>query len=404
MSKPLEGIRVVEVSMWAFVPSAAAILADWGADVIKIEPPAGDPIRGLTYAGIAPGSHGFTFMWEIVNRGKRSVAIDLAADGAGELLNKLIDSADVFLTNLLPAARRKLGIDVDSVRARNPLIIYGVGSGQGAHGDQAEKGGFDSISFWSRSGIASAVTPADSSYPANMPGAAFGDVTSGAVFAGGIAAAIAHRERTGEASVVDGSLLATALWALQPHLVAARLKGVDELPKAGRAAMPNPLVNTYRTADDRYVSLSMLQQDRFWPGFCKAMDCPELTEDERFVTDQARALHIHEAIAALDTVFARRTLVECQAALATQEGPWDVVRRVGELADDPQVIANGYVQDVDCGDGRSLMMVSSPVQFDRQPGECRPAPDLGAHSDEVLTGLGLRSEELLALRIAGILL
>ncbi len=205
--QPLSGIKVIEVSMWAFVPSAGAVLADWGASVTKIEPSTGDPMRSLTYAGIAPGTGGFTFMYEIFNRGKRNVAMDLGAEGAVELLYKMVDDADVFLVSLLPAARRKLKIDVDDITSRNPNIIYAVGSGQGAFGDDAEKGGYDSISFWARSGIASAITPDDSPHPLAMPGGAFGDGMSGAIFAGGIAAAIAQRERTGEGCVVDGSLL-----------------------------------------------------------------------------------------------------------------------------------------------------------------------------------------------------
>jgi crotonobetainyl-CoA:carnitine CoA-transferase CaiB-like acyl-CoA transferase len=227
MSAPLAGIKVVEVSMWAFVPSAGAMLADMGADVIKIEPHAGDPVRGLAMAGIKPGTGGFTFMYEIWNRGKRSVTLDIAAEGALDVLHRLLEDADVFLTSLLPAARRKLGIDVEALTTRFPKLIYAVGSGQGVHGPDAEKGGYDSISFWSRSGIVSAVTPDDVAYPLNMPGGAFGDSMSGSMLAGGVAAAIAQRALTGKASVVDVSLLNAGMWVLQPGIVAASLLGTD---------------------------------------------------------------------------------------------------------------------------------------------------------------------------------
>jgi crotonobetainyl-CoA:carnitine CoA-transferase CaiB-like acyl-CoA transferase len=402
MSKPLAGIKVVEVSMWAFVPSAGAVLADWGAEVVKIEPPTGDPMRGLNYAGIAPGAYGFTFMWEIFNRGKRSITIDLAVPGASELVYKLIASADVFLTSLLPAARRKLGIDVDDIRSRNPKIIYAVGSGQGAFGDEAEKGGYDSISFWARSGIAAAITPDGSPYPLAMPGGAFGDGMSGAIFAGGIAAAIAQRERTGEGTVVDGALLASAMWALQPGIVGAALTGAKELPKMTRNAVPNPLVNSYRSSDGRFVALCMLQGQRYWPGFCQAIGRPDLADDERFATDALRAANINDCIAILDEVFATRPLREWTAVLATQPGQWDVVQQAGELATDPQAIANGYVQSVDYGDGRSITMVSSPVQFGRTPSAIGPAPGLGAHSDEVLAELGLSEDDIIDAKVAGI--
>ena len=402
MSKPLAGIKVVEVSMWAFVPSAGAVLSDWGAEIIKIEPPTGDPMRGLNYAGIAPGAYGFTFMWEIFNRGKRSVAIDLAAPGAAELVYKLIADADVFLTSLLPAARRKLGIDVDDIRSRNPKIIYAVGSGQGAFGDEAEKGGYDSISFWARSGIASAITPPGSDFPIGMPGGAFGDGMSGAIFAGGIAAAIAQRERTGEGTIVDGALLASAMWALQPGIVGATLTGVQELPKGTRNMMPNPLVNNYRCSDGRFVALCMLQGQRYWPGFCEALGRADLATDQRFATDAARAANINDCMDALDAVFATEPLSHWTAALATQPGQWDVVQQAGELATDPQAVANGYVQSVDYGDGRSITMVSSPVQFGRQASAIRPAPGLGDHSDEVLAELGMTEDEIIDAKVAGI--
>src|SRR5947208_8375659 len=192
--------------MWAFVPSAGAVLRDWGAEVVKIEHPDGDPIRYLAMGAIKPDDNGVSYMWELFNRGKRSVSIDLSRPESRDILMRLIDTADVFLVSLLPPARRKLGIDVDAVRARNPRVIYAAGTGQGPVGDESEKGGYDSISFWARSGIASSVTPDDYPSPLTMPTGAFGDSISGALLAGGIAAAIAHRERTGEGSAVDGSL------------------------------------------------------------------------------------------------------------------------------------------------------------------------------------------------------
>lgn len=390
--------------MWAFVPSAGAVLSDWGASVTKIEPSSGDPIRGLNYAGIAPGTGGFTFMYEIFNRGKRNVAMDLAADGAVELLYQLVKDADVFLVSLLPAARRKLRIDVDDIRGVNPSIIYAVGSGQGAHGDDAEKGGYDSISFWGRSGIASAVTPDEIGHPLQMPGGAFGDGLSGAIFAGGISAAIAQRARTGEGCVVDGSLLASAMWALQPGIVGAKLTGATELGKMTRTAMPNPLVNSYRTSDDRYVALCMLQAQRYWPGFCNAVGRPDLVDHPDYADDARRAVNIERCIAEIDAVFAAKPLAEWIEILATQAGQWDVVQKAGELPNDRQAIANGYVQDVDYGDGRRLTMVSTPVQFDRRPSPIRPAPELGADSDDVMHELGLTDDEIVDLRVRGVLL
>ena len=390
--------------MWAYVPSAGAVLSDWGASVIKIEAPDGDPIRNLNYSGLNPAKLGHSFMYDIFNRGKRSVAMDLKVDGARELLFKLVHDADIFLTSLLPAARRKFGIDVDDVRDRNPDIIYAVGSGQGAKGPDAEKGGYDAISFWARSGLSSAVTPQESAYPLGMPCGAFGDGQSGLVLAGGIAAAVAQRALTGEATVVDGALLASGMWAMQPNIVGATIMGVDEMPKSKRTAVPNPLVNTYRTADDRYIALCMLQGQRYWPGFCKAVGREDLIDHEDFASDALRAENIEACIATLDEVFAGHTLGAWKVILATQEGQWDVVQKVGELPEDVQAVANDYTQEVQYADGRMLPMVSVPLQFGREVSRARPAPGLGEHTDEVMMEIGLDMDQILEAKYTGILL
>lgn len=402
MNKPLAGIKVVEVAIWGFVPSAGAVLSDMGADVIKVEPHAGDPMRNLSIGGAAPGAGGFTFMWEIFNRGKRSITLDLNAEGAIDVLHKMLENADVFLTNLLPPARRKLKIDIEDIRGRHSNIIYAFGSGTGSKGPDGEKGGYDSISFWSRGGIASAMTPADSPYPPGMPGGAFGDGLSGAILAGGIAAAIAQRAMTGKASVVETSLLANGMWALQPGIVAANLFGVAEMPRQGRTALPNPLVNTYRTSDNRFVALCMLQGQRYWPGFCKAVGLPDLVTDPRFDTDANRVQNLADCIAVLDAHFATKTLDEWKAILATQEGQWDIVQKAGELPADPQAIANKYTQDVAYSGGRSFKMVSTPVQYDGEVLAARAAPELGAHSDAILAELGYTEEQIIDLKVANI--
>jgi crotonobetainyl-CoA:carnitine CoA-transferase CaiB-like acyl-CoA transferase len=404
MSRPLEGLRVVEVAMWAFVPAAAAALADMGAEVIKIEAPSGDPMRALRAQGKAPDAYGFVYMWEIFNRGKRSIALDLNVEASLTVLHNLLDRADVFITSLLPHTRRKLKIDVEDIRRSHPNVIYAIGSGQGAFGPDQDKGGYDVMSYWARSGIASSATPKDASYPTGQPGYAFGDGTSGLILAGGIAAAVAQRALTGKVSVVDVSLLASGMWAAQPSIVGSNLAGVDDLPKPGRTLVPNPLVNIYRTSDGRFVSLCMLQGQRYWPNFCEAIGRADLAADPRFASEEKRVENLAECITILDEVFSTRPLKEWQMALHRQEGQWDVVQRPGELPSDPQTLANGFVQDVDYGDGRSMKMVSTPVQFDHKPLPARPAPNLGSDSDTILAELGLTEEEIINLRIAGAVL
>jgi crotonobetainyl-CoA:carnitine CoA-transferase CaiB-like acyl-CoA transferase len=401
MSKPLEGVKVVELAMWAYVPSAAAVLADWGADVVKVESPQGDPIRGLVNAGVGP-MDGITFTWEIVNRNKSGIALDLTNPAAREILYKLVEQADVFVTSLLPPVRAKLGVDIDAIRARNPSIVYAAGSGQGARGPEFERGGYDSITFWSRGSISASVTPPDYHRPIGMPAGAFGDSISGMALAGGIAAALVRKARTGEALAVDGSLLGTAMWAMQMGIVGAAVAAAA--PTGAAAAMPrvaNPLVNNYKTSDNRWVALCMLQRDLYWDGLLEVIGRSDLLADARFTTPEDRTANGEEMVAELEKTFATESLAHWRETLARQPGQWDVVRLVSEVGEDPQAVANGFIQQVDYGAGRSLPLVANPVQFDRTPPDLRPAPEFAADTDAVLGSLGMDEEAIIDAKISG---
>ncbi len=405
MNKPLAGVRVIEVSMWAFVPSAGAVLADWGAEVIKVEAPSGDPIRGLTFGGVGgsgkPG--GIAWTWEMFNRGKRGIALDLTQPAAQEILHELAATADVFLTSLLPAAREKLRLDDVTIRAVNPHIIYASGTGQGARGPEAGKGGYDSISFWSRGSVSASLTP-DGSDPIGMPSGAFGDSISGMALAGGIAAALAHKVTTGEGGLVDGSLLGTAMWSMQMATVGAAVAGLDEMPKMTRQNSPNPLVNTYRTSDDRWIALCMLQPDAYWAPFCRTIGRDDLATDPRFATSADLSAHTAEGIAEFDATFATKSLAEWIPILAAQRGQWDVVKKVGDLLHDRQAEANGFFQRIDYGDGQELPLISNPIQFDRTPPELQPAPGFGGDTDEILLALGWDWDRIIEAKTTGAVL
>ena len=274
--KPMEGIRVLEVAMYGFVPSAGAVLADWGADVIKVEHAVtGDPQRGMRQTGPYRIEGDPNPNIEHANRGKRSIGLDIARPGGKEVLYDLARRSDVFLTNFLPSSRRKLGIDTGDIRAVSPRIIYARGSALGPRGAEADRGGYDMTAFWCRGTSAASLTPPNVA-GLILPPPAYGDTISGTNLAGGIAAALLKRERTGEPSVVDVSLLGSGLWAMGHALaVSLHLDRSWVAPPAGaHGALNNPLSGLYRTADGRYLSFVMLQPGKFWADVCQHIDRP----------------------------------------------------------------------------------------------------------------------------------
>jgi len=403
MTGPLDGIRVVEVASWMFVPSAGAVLVDQGAEVLKIEhPESGDPQRGLITSGLLPGGpEGVNFMMEQPNHGKRSVAIDLSTEDGRATLLKLVETADVFLTNYLPQVRRKLRIDTDDIRAANPDIIIARGSGQGTKGPDAEKAGYDGTSYWARAGMA-AVMPDKDGWPMGQAAPAFGDVMGGLAVAGAIGAALFKRERTGETSIVDVSLMATSMWQISPLVVASKLFGFSKIPQGGdRKKFSNPGVGTYKTADDRYLTIMLLQSDKFWPELVGLVGKPEMATDERFVDAAARAANSVECITLLDEAFGAHPLEHWREVLDGFSGAWTPFQTLDELYEDPQVIANGYLPTMTAANGQDVQLVASPAQFDETPAEITRCPGHGEHTDEVLLELGIDWDQLIALKTSG---
>jgi crotonobetainyl-CoA:carnitine CoA-transferase CaiB-like acyl-CoA transferase len=397
MEPILEGVTVVELAAWTFVPSAGAVLADWGADVIKIEhPEGGDPQRALTKSGMVATGGGVDHFVEQPNRGKRSIGVDAATPDGLEVVYRLVERADVFVTNLLPGSRRRMGVDLDSIRAHNPRIVYARGHGYGTRGPDADRGGYDLAAFWARGGVGDAVTMREGEYPP-LQRPAFGDVFGGFAIAGGVAAALYRRERTGEPSVVDVSLLATALWQLAPDVVGAKLIGAP-IPKNDLDDMPNPVSSVYRTADGRFLALVLLHADRFWGELCARIERPDLAADERFADARVRYTHRRECVTELRRTFEGRPLAHWQRRLAGFDGVWDTFQNALELHDDPQVAANGYLPQVSDDEGRTFALVANPVQFDERPAPLRPAPGHGQHTDELLLDLGYDRTQILAMR------
>jgi crotonobetainyl-CoA:carnitine CoA-transferase CaiB-like acyl-CoA transferase len=405
-SLPMRGVRMVEVAQFTFTPSAGAVLADWGADVIKVEHAVtGDAQRGLQIGtgGVSIGS--FQPLMEHPNRGKRSIGLALENPEALEILYALVKESDVFLVNFLPAARRRLKIDVEDIRRINPQIIYVRGSAFGNHGPEREKGGYDSSAFWSRAGSAAGCTPSDSPRVIGMPAGAYGDSMGGLTIAGAISAALFARTQTGEPSEIDVSLLALGAWATALSVNNALLTG--EVPPSAplnlNIAMFNPLVATYRTSDDRWINLTMLQAGRYWADLCTHLGRPDLVTDERFATAEALMTPQNTAAAGeiLTEVFAQHPFAHWVEKLAAIEGQWAPVQNSLEVGNDAQLRANGYVRPVMDAEGNQRELVANPVQFDNQPPDIRRAPQFAEHTDEILGQLGLDIDRILELKLAG---
>jgi crotonobetainyl-CoA:carnitine CoA-transferase CaiB-like acyl-CoA transferase len=274
---PLAGVRVLEVASHVFVPAATALLAEWGAEVLKVEhPDTGDAYRGLITAGLHRSFHGVDVQFQHANRSKRSLGIDLSTDAGRALLHRLAAGCDVFVTSHRPSVRARLGIDVESVRTANPTIVYASGSGYGAEGPDADRGAYDHAAYWARTGIAHRFTP-EGDDPGQPP-PAFGDYAAALAAAAGIASALYRRATTGEGSEVDVSLLGVGLWQLQPDVVDGALGPPASAgsTRPSRHEVPNPLVNVYRTRDDRHLSLVMIDADRQWANLCEVIGAPEL--------------------------------------------------------------------------------------------------------------------------------
>ena len=393
---PMAGVRVVELGVWVAGPAAGGILADWGADVVKIEPPEGDPARifGQMLGGDLPTNPPF----EMDNRSKRSIVLDLAQAEAREVAKELIAGADVFLTNLRLSALERLGLDYESLRADNPSLIYCGITGYGTEGPDADRPAYDIAAFWARSGIASVLTPPGGNPPFQRGG--MGDHSVGLAGASAVAAALFHRERTGEGQFVSTSLFRQGMYTISFDLNCKLMWG-NEIQVGTREGMGNPCINNYAAGDGRRFWIVGLEGERHWPPLARAVGHPEWLEDERFNSPMGRAQNAHELISLLDEVFATKTLEEWAEIFATeQDFFWAPVNTPDDLLADPQFGPSGAMVEVPDGAG-GTNMIASPVDFHGSPWAPRStAPELGADTEEILAELGKDPAATAALREA----
>ncbi|MHB1582844.1 MAG: CaiB/BaiF CoA transferase family protein [Acidimicrobiales bacterium] len=403
MTAVLQGVRILEVAEHTFVPAASAVLSDLGADVIKIEPiERGDAMRGLASSGVAVVPADVHVLLEHSNRGKRSLALDLKSPEGLEVLYQLAATADVFLTNKMPGVRQKLRIEVEDIRAHNPNIIYVRGTGQGQRGPDADKGSYDSLAFWCRAGVALGVKRPDYDHVPAPPAPGFGDSIGAMTIAGGIMGALFHRERTGEATTVDVSLLGTGMWAMGQAVALSLLLGIPwSAPPADRLRS-NPLVGNYQTKDGRFLAFCCLQAGKYWGPATEAIGRPELATDPRFADHESLMANSGEAIEILKEAFAERTLEEWREQLVDFVGQWTVVQDTNEAAADPQSVANGYIQPCQTATGAPFHLVAAPVQYDEEVAVPGRAPEYNEHGDEILSELGLDWDRVVDLKVRGV--
>jgi crotonobetainyl-CoA:carnitine CoA-transferase CaiB-like acyl-CoA transferase len=392
-----QGVKIVEVAQYVFVPAAGSILADYGAEVIKVEPPG----RGDAYRSMVVSANQLerpvNIIFELNNRGKRSLAVDLKKKEGLEILHKLVAQADVFLTNFRPDALERLKLGVEDIRRHNPRIIYARGHGFGRRGPDSWRPGYDATAFWARSGFAHILTPADAKEPVRQR-AAFGDHIGSMNLAMGIASALYSRERTGEGVVVDVSLIATGMWVLSSDLVQSRFPGYTERMDGVKY---NPLTDTFKTKDGRWLQLVLLEPDRYWPGLCERIERPELLKDPRFVDSKARTKNSAECTRILQEAFAQRSYAEWLERLKTFDAPWEPVQNLDEIFEDPQVSANQYAFDFTADNGKTYKLVGAPVEFNETPATATRAPRVGENSDEILRSIGVSDAQIAAYRKAG---
>lgn len=393
----LEGLRVVEYATYVAAPGAGGIMADWGAEVIKVEPPGGDPIRQF-FASVGVEEERNP-VFDLDNRGKRSIVLDTAQTSARDALLRLVDSADVFLTNVRPGGLKRGGLDHEALLKRNPRLVYATLTGYGLEGPDADRPGMDSAAFWARSGLAAMFRPKGGD-PVQLR-TAVGDHVASLAIVAGVLAALRERDATGKGRLIDASLLRVAHYVGGSDFSIQHVRGRIASNRP-RKDTPNPLINYFKTGDERWISLLTRQGERDWPKLARALKVEHLIEDARFAKARGRRENGAALVELLDAAFAARPLREIAAALDAEEMIWSPVLTPAEAIADPQALAAGCVVQTPLHDGGTMPAPAGPIRFPgADDGPKGPSPRAGEHTRAVLEGAGYSTAEIDAMLKSG---
>ena len=405
MADVMKGVRILEVAEHTFVPAASAILADWGAEVIKIEHvERGDAMRGLASSGVMSMGGSVHVLLEHSNRGKKSIGVDLTTEKGVELVHRLAATSDVFLTNKLPGVRKKLRMEVGDIRAHNPDIIYVAGTGGGERA-RRRPGRLRLPELLAPGVQRLGLHPTRRREPGHAARPRLWRLDRRHDHRRWDHGCPVPRERTGEAVSVDVSLLGVGLWAMSPAVALSLQTGFPWRPPAGGSGgggPSNPLVGTYKTEDGRFLAFTCLQGFHYWPAACRAIGREELITDERFASHELLSANAGVARDILTEVFAASAAGPVAGAAGRLRGQWSFAQDSLEVVDDPQVEANGYVGETSTAAGVPFRLVTTPVQFAGTPAPPKRAPDFNEHCEEILASIDCDAETMLELKIEGV--
>ncbi|MCQ4083874.1 CoA transferase [Streptomyces sp. RB6PN25] len=396
----LEGVHVVDLASFIAGPAAATVLGDFGADIVKVEPPrTGDTYRAFSRLPPNPKVEGANYAWQLTNRNKRSIELNLKCPDARAVLERLVRWADVVVTNFPPPTRAKLGLEYADLAPLNPRLIYADVTGFGESGPDAHLPGFDATAYWARTGLMDVTRQRDTPPGINVPGS--GDHATAVSLYAGIMTALYRREKTGQGAHVTASLIAEGAWAAGVWLQAV-LAGAQNPRPVDRLNPPNALANAYRTADDRWLLLAFVNEDKQVPLFLRAIGHPEAAENPHYANTASRRAHAAEIAALLDKTFATHPLADWRQVLDAADVTYGVVQTLEECAEDPQLLANQILVPIDDSSAKPHLTIDSPVRLDQERKVSpRPAPDLGEHTESILRELGFDAAGIDNLRGAG---